>query len=422
MEKGIADIVMLSEDFQPSALDVICGRGKRCYDHEGNRRLEALVITRLDEYSKAESKQAKSEILLNVAEQVRRDSPGGGFVKQDESGCWYKVGKFQAREKTSQFFRDALKERYKSSKVSKKKKRKIREQAKRASDRFQTGAPSALDRPAGVERSESFNLARKILEIDHDLPKSFTSMYESKRPSIVPHDHASTYDHHQSYDRVNSDLSTLLEHNRKGYSTTYGRTNTMRSRYESPHLSHPSTVLNTLPSHHGYEELDQRITPNIRRRTISDINFTRLTQFDHLAEGEEETRLLPLGSRVLSGHQQDQPIDYVSSTSSGKNIASSKQVPTVLNEKKTDMKMPYKNSTTNFVPEPIKYCPSLRSDSTCDTEPIPLCHNKEQHNNIADNSGTVFNGEISRQDVHMKSGNLFEPIPYSPPKESRNLS
>jgi hypothetical protein len=59
----------------------------------------------------------------------------GGFVKQDSSGRWYEVGDFLAREKTSQAFRDALHDRYKSSNVSKKKRRK-REQATKAASSF----------------------------------------------------------------------------------------------------------------------------------------------------------------------------------------------------------------------------------------------------------------------------------------------
>jgi hypothetical protein len=66
-------------------------------------------------------------------DQVRHQSPSGGFVKQDENtGRWYEVGDFLAREKTSQAFRDALHERYKSSNVSKKNRR--REEQARASD------------------------------------------------------------------------------------------------------------------------------------------------------------------------------------------------------------------------------------------------------------------------------------------------
>lgn len=71
----------------------------------------------------------KSAVLTKVVEEVRLRSPYGGFVKQDANGIWHEVGDFLAREKTSQAFRDALHDRYKSSNVSKKKRRQ-EEQAK----------------------------------------------------------------------------------------------------------------------------------------------------------------------------------------------------------------------------------------------------------------------------------------------------
>jgi hypothetical protein len=85
--------------------------------------------TFLDEYSGARTKVDKSAVLNKVVEEVRLRSPNGGFVKQDADGVWHEVGDFLAREKTSQAFRDALHDRYKSSNVSKKKRRQ-EEQAK----------------------------------------------------------------------------------------------------------------------------------------------------------------------------------------------------------------------------------------------------------------------------------------------------
>mmetsp|Transcript_3575 Transcript_3575/g.7135 ORF Transcript_3575/g.7135 Transcript_3575/m.7135 type:complete len:380 (-) Transcript_3575:17-1156(-) len=116
-------MTLLPEDFQPNEDDVICGRGKKCYAHIGNDRFRLRVIGMLDEYRKAKSKLDKSKVLSDVVEQVRGNSPRGGFVKQDSKGRWFEVGDFLAREKTSQAFRDALHENYKSSNVSKKKRR-----------------------------------------------------------------------------------------------------------------------------------------------------------------------------------------------------------------------------------------------------------------------------------------------------------
>lgn len=111
----------LAEGFTPGKDDVICGRGKKCYQHIGNENFRKRVMLMLGEYNNAKTKLDKSGVLSAVVQQVRQASPEGGFVKQDEKGKWFEVGDFLAREKTSQAFRDALHERYKSSNVSKKK-------------------------------------------------------------------------------------------------------------------------------------------------------------------------------------------------------------------------------------------------------------------------------------------------------------
>jgi hypothetical protein len=54
-------------------------------------------------------------------------NPIGGFIKKDSAtGLWFQVGEFLAREKTSQAFRDALHDSYKSSNSSRKKRRKTK--------------------------------------------------------------------------------------------------------------------------------------------------------------------------------------------------------------------------------------------------------------------------------------------------------
>lgn len=113
----------LPSSFTPGKDDVICGRGKKCYNHVGNIRFSERVERLLDEYRQARSKVDKSNILNKVVDEVRAASGIGGFVKQDSNGGWYEVGDFLAREKTSQAFRDALSDTYKSSSIAKKKKR-----------------------------------------------------------------------------------------------------------------------------------------------------------------------------------------------------------------------------------------------------------------------------------------------------------
>ena len=118
------DMKQLPEIFHPGEHDVICARGRRAFFHSGNAHFRTLIENRLAEYNTARSKIEKSYILDEVVTEVRTLSPSGGFVKKcNESRRWYEVGDFLSREKTSQAFRDALHDKYKSSNESKKSRR-----------------------------------------------------------------------------------------------------------------------------------------------------------------------------------------------------------------------------------------------------------------------------------------------------------
>lgn len=146
-----SNMTPLPENFEPGPDDVICGRGKKCYNHIGNERFRQRVLTFLNEYSRAKSKLDKSGVLSKVVYEVRQHSPKGGFVKQDANGVWFEVGDFLAREKTSQAFRDALHDRYKSSNLSKKKRRQ-EEQAKTHQHAYSKMVRSEYDLSSRLER------------------------------------------------------------------------------------------------------------------------------------------------------------------------------------------------------------------------------------------------------------------------------
>jgi len=128
--------------YEPGEHDVLCGRGRKCFNHAGNVKFRAIVQSFLPQYSKAAAKLEKSYILSDVVEQVRKNSGEGGFIKKDsDSGRWYEVGDFLAREKTSQAFRDVLHDKYKSSNTAKKKRR----QEEQAEKLFRSSSSRSLD-------------------------------------------------------------------------------------------------------------------------------------------------------------------------------------------------------------------------------------------------------------------------------------
>jgi len=133
---------LLPEGYGPGEHDVLCGRGRKCFNHAGNVKFRAIVQSFLPQYSKAVAKLEKSYILSDVVEQVRKNSGVGGFIKKDpDSGRWYEVGDFLAREKTSQAFRDVLHDKYKSSNTAKKKRR----QEEQAEKLFRAHSSRSLD-------------------------------------------------------------------------------------------------------------------------------------------------------------------------------------------------------------------------------------------------------------------------------------
>ena len=184
LAKGIAgqNMSALPEKFTPGENDVICGRGRKAFSHVGNERFRKLVEKRLDEYSSAAAKLEKSYILSDIVCEVRRRSPNGGFVKKDSSsGRWYEVGDFLAREKTSQAFRDALHDQYKSSNTAKKKRRQA-EQAEKLEQERQNSSRSLTFDPSGfnvnqnaVMQVRSFEPSQDTLlgALDADITASF---------------------------------------------------------------------------------------------------------------------------------------------------------------------------------------------------------------------------------------------------------
>lgn len=99
--------VPLPDNFEPGPYDVICGRGKRTYNHVGNRRFRLTIQLNIDGYAKAVSKLDKSLVVILIVDTIREAK--GGFVKRDPKiGTWMDIGDQLAREKVGHALRDAI--------------------------------------------------------------------------------------------------------------------------------------------------------------------------------------------------------------------------------------------------------------------------------------------------------------------------
>jgi hypothetical protein len=112
----------LGSIFTPGPFDVICARGKAAWNHSGNKRFRALVTDSTQAYAEAKSKAERSVVVSDILVSVR--SKDAGFVKMEKDGQWIEVGNLLAREKAGQILRNALSSEYRSSIVSKKRRRK----------------------------------------------------------------------------------------------------------------------------------------------------------------------------------------------------------------------------------------------------------------------------------------------------------
>eukprot|EP00934_Nitzschia_sp_Nitz4_P000853 Nitzschia sp. Nitz4//scaffold14_size191712//91472//92862//NITZ4_001721-RA/size191712-snap-gene-0.136-mRNA-1//1//CDS//3329536921//853//frame0 len=106
-----ADAVFLPEWFTPSDRDVVCGWARQNHRHAGNQRFRKIVDQSAPLYVAAKSKLEKTQVIAAVVERVRRESPGGGFVKKDfQTGLWYEIGDDKARDKVGHAIRRSIEE------------------------------------------------------------------------------------------------------------------------------------------------------------------------------------------------------------------------------------------------------------------------------------------------------------------------
>lgn len=151
----------LPDDFEPSESSVICGRGKECFDSEGNKRFRVIITKFLKEYTETVGKSDKSKIVTKAMGIIRERSPQGAFVKK-EKGQWYEVSPRYAREKVGAWFRDSLSNHYKSSSKAK--------HAKKMSKRISYG--SAMQPPRTLSSGPFLLVDPKAV---FNFPKNFAA-------------------------------------------------------------------------------------------------------------------------------------------------------------------------------------------------------------------------------------------------------
>jgi hypothetical protein len=108
---ALSEPATLLDSFQPSELDVICGRGKGCYDQAGNIRMRDICKANISKYLAAKTKLDKSLVISDIVEQVQNNGTAR-FVKLDKDLGWVVISDEKAREKVGHALREALTAEY----------------------------------------------------------------------------------------------------------------------------------------------------------------------------------------------------------------------------------------------------------------------------------------------------------------------
>jgi hypothetical protein len=90
---------------EPGRFDILCGRDKRCFNHEGNNRFRSLIICHLQHYKVARSKIERSNVVKVIAEHLKIN--GSRLLKFDqEANRWYMLSERDVSDKISHALRD----------------------------------------------------------------------------------------------------------------------------------------------------------------------------------------------------------------------------------------------------------------------------------------------------------------------------
>ena len=96
----------------PTDADIVCGRGRGIWTHQGNLKFKYAIESNLEAYSQAVRRKEKSNIINHVMNSMLLT--GARFVKKEDN-IWCELDENQAREKTAHAMRDFLKSRRKGS-------------------------------------------------------------------------------------------------------------------------------------------------------------------------------------------------------------------------------------------------------------------------------------------------------------------
>lgn len=131
-----------SAAYQLTGQDIICGRGRGSFLHEGNKVYLSLLRENINAYLDATRRVEKAIVISGVVSSLMER--GFRFLRQDEkTGGWYELNNAEAYERTAHAIRDLIRKQ--------KGRRKSKEDSKSSS---RAPSPTESDSSIGSENTE----------------------------------------------------------------------------------------------------------------------------------------------------------------------------------------------------------------------------------------------------------------------------
>lgn len=295
----------LPSDFSPTALDVVCARGKEAYMHPGNKRYRDIISKYLKNYIKAETKNEKSSIVLKIVQEVRNDAPAGFIRFCNIENLWYEIGDESSREKVGQTIRETLTQQDPLKRAKQRMKRALNKAKRLAAQQAADFEPIPLSQSFDV-----FHLTnnQNSIDITHRVPILETSTNKHRKKNKQRNQEEKILNEgrcHLRHPYQQQEQLLLNIANQKGCLSSYGN-----SEIAPVVISHQAQFINHQESHKSEESHHCPIPcissqPQTQSQVVDSLPFTSLTSSaipsNRIVASEREQEIIsPLISSTLS--------------------------------------------------------------------------------------------------------------------------
>lgn len=86
-----------SDAREPKMVDVLCGRGRDCYEHVGNKEFRDMIDANVRLYEETRAKHERGTIVTEIVRRIHKN--GGNFLRFDtEQQRWNELPEYEARK------------------------------------------------------------------------------------------------------------------------------------------------------------------------------------------------------------------------------------------------------------------------------------------------------------------------------------